>query len=81
MLMNRGKVVKEYWVLFNKPQGFREKIIALKFEITKDAAKATSEAYAADTVDEIRLIMETLGKTNKVERDPSDDPEIIEAWY
>jgi len=64
----------EIWTIYKHPLDYPEKFVARKFIFDKP----TSEILIGDTLEEIRKLLP--GGLTRIERDPKDDPVIVEAW-
>lgn len=62
------------WTIYKHPSDYPDKFVARCFNFNRP----TTAVYTADTLEEIRrLIPQGLFR---LERDPNDDPVIVEVW-
>ena len=65
------------WTIFNKPLDMPDAYVARKFLIGQQPVP-TDEMFSAQTLDEVRgMLPEGLFR---LERNPADDPVIVESW-
>lgn len=62
------------WTIYKHPSDYPDKYVARKFILDKP----TSEILIGDTLEEIRKML-PLGLT-RFDRNPEDDPVIVETW-
>jgi hypothetical protein len=73
------------WTVYDHPRDFPHCYVARKFLIGEESGAAlildwpTDEVITADTLDEIRELLERRGLTC-FQRAPEDDPVIVETW-
>lgn len=64
----------DIWVIYDHPEDYPDKFVARCWE----GETPTDRIFTADTVKEIReLIPPDL---YRLDRDPSDDPVVLEVW-
>jgi len=67
------------WTVYDHPRDFPNHFVARCFQIKADAAVATKSVVTADKIETIRSVMQRMGKVC-LQRDPNDDPKIVEVW-
>lgn len=66
------------WTVTAKPKDYPESYVA-RLHVALPRPFSTNVALISDNVDELREALANLGLV-KLERDPSDDPVIMETW-
>jgi len=64
----------ELWTIYKHPLDYPNEFVARKFILDKP----TSEIKTSDTIETLRLLL-PMGLT-RIERNPGDDPVIVETW-
>lgn len=66
------------WVVYEKPKDFPDKYVARRWT-TGISPAPTPDVIVMDSLNELRLILESMNLV-WMNRHPSDDPVILEAW-
>lgn len=72
-------VVLEQWVIYSHPSDYPDQYVVRRWEIGDGWMRATADVQAWDTLDDARLWSVPADRV-RIERDPSDDPTIVEIW-
>jgi hypothetical protein len=68
------------YVITQSPADHPNKFVVRLLFVTKTGVVATSEHAVCDTLDEVRSYV-PLQASVCMNRDPSDDPVIVEVWF
>ncbi|SHH59345.1 hypothetical protein [Ferrimonas marina] len=74
------------WTLYQSPKDYPGQYVARRFEVTPvGGPRLTDEVYANKDVAAVRDWVQQEGRRFgvvpvKLERDPSDDPVVLESW-
>jgi len=68
----------QMWTIYFHPRDYPDGFVARMWVISSKGAAATDMVLTASTLEEIRNKL-PLGLT-RLERDPADEPQIVETW-
>ena len=68
----------EMFVIFDHPKDWPDKFVARQFLIQEDTATPTGTFWLGDSLDEVRSHLPP--HCARLERDPNDEPQIVESW-
>ena len=68
----------EMYVIYQHPKDFPNYYVARLWKVNADGPVATQKYRVAATLDEVRGFV-PFGKV-RIERDPNDEPQIVEMW-
>ena len=71
--------VLSMWTIYDKPTDHPYAFVARRFEVGTAGVVATDNIIIASQVETLRECMRDRGLTC-LERDPLDDPKIVEVW-
>lgn len=78
-LVSGGPVIMEQWVVYQRPKDFPSNYVARKWLIRRGGIEATASVMVCRTIDRLRRELAGRGLTC-LDRDPEDDPSIVEVW-
>lgn len=67
------------WTVYDRPADFPNTFIARKYVIHDGGTSATEDVVVNPHLDSIRQVMRQMGLTC-IQRNPEDDPKIVECW-
>lgn len=69
------------WTVYDHPTDFPDVYVARRFDIVSGAALVTPQTIMAADLDVLRQrLFEEADCTDRLPRDPNDDPKILEVW-
>lgn len=68
----------EMWTIYDHPTDFPGEYVARRFNVTSFGPAATDMLIRGKTLDEVRHQLLVTGLV-AIQRDPSDDPKIVET--
>ena len=68
------------WVVYDHPADFPDAFVARQHIATGDGAGPTTAYITGDDLDAIRRFLQQLLGLVKRDRQPDDDPVIVETW-
>jgi hypothetical protein len=74
--LERGAIAM--WTVYEKPLDHPDGFIARRFEIARGSSAPTEDTLTGE-LEEIRLTLERAGMI-KFDRNPADEPQIVETW-
>jgi len=69
----------EMWTVYDHPLDHPEHFVARRWVIEAEGPRATGTLYKSAELERIRAAMRAFGLV-KLDRDPADDPKIVEVW-
>jgi hypothetical protein len=67
------------WTIFRRPADYPNHHVARKFLVFQGYSEATDEVIVSEDLQPLRYQMERQG-LYRMNRDPNDDPAIVETW-
>jgi hypothetical protein len=67
------------WTVYEHPRDAPEKYVARLWRIERGKTAETDTVILRDTLDEMRIVLARMN-LYRLERDPLDDPVIVETW-
>lgn len=67
------------WTVYNHPRDFPSQFVARKHFVGAAGTRATTEILKADDIASLRQML-AVQRLVPIQRDPSDDPVIMETW-
>jgi hypothetical protein len=76
--MKDGEVLEMY-VIYKKPLDYRQGFVVRKWEVGAQPSPRPTDWFGlGSTIEEVRVMIP--GWCVKIERDPNDEPQIVETW-
>lgn len=75
----KGPCSLTIWTVYDSPSDAPGLFMARRFEVTRTGAHATSETMTSTDLYDIRVELARRGMV-PLQRDPQDDPAIVETW-
>jgi hypothetical protein len=70
---------REMWVVYARPSDYPDKFVARVWEFGADLSPRPTEYFRlAKTLEDLRLLIPA--HLVRLERDPKDEPQIVEVW-
>jgi hypothetical protein len=81
-----GKVMErnglEMWVVYERPKDFPDKYVARKWLIDRGGITPTKLGFVRDSLEELRdYLVSNVPGLHRMDRQPGDDPCIVEVWF
>ena len=77
--MRAGKL--SLWTVYDHPRDFSKSYVARMYTVGDGGSEqATEEILIATTLETLRYILEYEFTLTCIQRDPNDDPKIVETW-
>ncbi len=73
------------WTVYYDPYDFPGQYVARRFEVAVGTSKATTDHRVSDSISGVHAWVAKQAAArgtvpHRIERDPSDDPKIVESW-
>jgi len=69
----------EMWVIYDHPKDYPNSFIARRWLVDDKGERFTGDIINANSLEKLRIVLINIGKTC-INRDPNDDPVIVETW-
>ena len=66
------------WVVYDHPRDMPERVVARRHEVHAGRSLPTPDVVAGDTLNDVRHMLPP--GLHCLQRDPCDDPRIVEVW-
>lgn len=67
------------WTIYDHPRDFPDDFVARKFLVSGRGPRATLDVLCFRDIEAARQSMISMGLT-RIQRDPNDEPQIVEVW-
>jgi len=67
------------WTVYDHPIDFPEDVVARRWELVDGRPQPSQEVIVTPNLDALRYYFTQIGLT-KLDREPEDDPTIVETW-